>query len=145
MAPCILSSARNAFYGKVVRVARGDVQSMVEVATLGGHRLTSVITNASLTTLNIRPGVFLTAEIKAPWVVVTAGDKPPATSAENVFAGVVEQVTAGELTGEVLVRLSDGTRLCSAVTAESVRVLGLGPGDAAHASCNAFAVVLRAD
>jgi molybdate transport system regulatory protein len=139
------TSARNAFYGKVVRVRKGDVQSVVEVATLGGHRLSSVITNASLTTLNIRPGVFLTAEIKAPWVVITAGDAPPATSAENVFAGVVEQVTNGELTGEVLVRLADGTRLCSAVTAESVRTLGLSPGDPAFASCNAFAVVLRAD
>lgn len=139
------TSARNAFYGKVVRVLRGDVQSLVELATLGGHRLTSVITNESLTTLAIRPGTFLTAEIKAPWVVVTAGAAPPATSAENVFAGEVERVTAGELTGEVLVRLADGTRLCSSVTAGSVRSLGLSPGDAAFASCNAFAVVLRAD
>jgi len=139
------TSARNAFYGKVVRVRQGDVQSVVEMITLGGHTLTSVITNASLSSLNIRPGTFLTAEIKAPWVVVTAGATPPATSAENVFCGQVEAVTAGELTGEVLVRLEDGTRLCSAVTAESVRALGLSPGDTAVASCNAFAVVLRAD
>ncbi|KUG28823.1 dna-binding domain of mode / molybdate-binding domain of mode [hydrocarbon metagenome] len=139
------TSARNAFYGKVVRVRPGDVQSVVELATLGGHRLTSVITNASLSSLNIRPGTFLTAEIKAPWVVVSAGEQPPATSAENVFCGQVESVTPGELTGEVLLRLADGTRLCSAVTAQSVRALGLSPGDMAVASCNAFAVVLRAD
>ncbi|MDQ7831021.1 MAG: TOBE domain-containing protein [Desulfovibrionaceae bacterium] len=139
------TSARNAFYGKVVRVRQGDVQSVVEVATLGGHTLTSVITNASLSSLNIRQGTFLTAEIKAPFVVVTAGAVPPATSAENVFCGQVEAVTAGEITGEVLVRLEDGTRLCSSVTAEGVRALGLSPGETAVAACSAFAVVLRAD
>ncbi|QLA15305.1 TOBE domain-containing protein [Desulfolutivibrio sulfoxidireducens] len=139
------TSARNSFYGKVTRVLQGDMQSIVEIATLGGHSLISVITNESLDILHIRPGTFLTAEIKAPFVVVTAGPTPPATSAENVFCGVVEKVVAGELTGEALVRLADGTRICAAVTAESVRALGLSPGDTAFASCNAFAVVLRAD
>ncbi len=139
------TSARNAFYGKVVRVLQADVHSIVEVATLGGHRLTSVITNESLETLHIRPGGFLTAEIKAPFVTVTAGPNPPSTTAENVFPGVVEKITAGELAGEILVRLVDGTRICAAVTSESLRELGLSPGDAAFAFCNAYSVVLRAD
>ncbi len=139
------TSARNAFYGKVIRVLLGDVHSAVVLATLGGHRLTSVITNESLEALHIRPGAFLTAEIKAPFVAVTAGPNPPATSAENVFPGVVEKVAVGELAGEILVRLADGTRICAAVTAGSARGLGLSPGDAAVASCNAFSVVLRAE
>ena len=42
------TSARNAFFGKIIDIIKGDIQSEVILHTLGGLRVTSVITNTSL-------------------------------------------------------------------------------------------------
>ncbi len=139
------SSARNAFYGRVAKVEQGDIQARVELETLGGHRIASVITLESLSTLALRPGSFATAEIKAPWVILTSGGQPPASSAENRLAGVVDTVRRGRINAEVTLLLADGTRLCAIVTSPSLDALGLAPGAEAWACFSGFAVVLRVE
>lgn len=139
------SSARNAFYGRVAKVEQGDIQARVELETLGGHRIASVITLESLSTLALRPGSFATAEIKAPWVILTSGGQPPASSAENRLAGVVDAVRRGRINAEVTLLLADGTRLCAIVTSPSLDALDLAPGAKAWACFSGFAVVLRVE
>lgn len=143
------SSARNAFYGRVARVERGDIQARVELETLGGHRIVSVITLDSLASLDLRPGSFATAEIKAPWVILAReGDRdgqPPASSAENRLEGAVESVRRGRVNAEAILRLADGARLCAIVTAPSLDALDLTPGARAWALFSAFAVILRVE
>lgn len=139
------SSARNAFYGRIDRVDRGDIQARVELTTLGGRRITSVITLDSLATLSLRPGSFATAEIKAPWVILSRGARPPGCSAENRLAGTVESVRRGRINAEVILVLPDDTRLCAIVTTPSLDPLGLEPGSKAWAFFSAFAVVLRVE
>ncbi|NJB68229.1 molybdate transport system regulatory protein [Desulfobaculum xiamenense] len=139
------TSARNAFYGKVVDVTRGGIQSMVTLRTLGGHDVSSVVTNDSVEALGIRPGVLLAAEIKAPWVVVVPGAQRPAVASGNVFSGVVERVGLGDVSAEVVVRLEDGTEICAIVTVDSLRVGAFAPGMPAWVVCSAFSVILRAD
>ena len=138
------SSARNAFYGRVARVERGDIQARVELETLGGHRLVSVITLDSLSSLALRPGSFATAEIKAPWVLL-GRDGAPALSADNRLSGQVESLRWGRINAEVLLRLSDGAQICSVVTTPLLASLGLAPGAKAWAYFSAFAVVLRVE
>ncbi len=139
------TSARNAFFGKVARVERGDIQALVELATLGGHAVSSVITVDSLDTLGIREGLLLTAEVKAPSVLIETGEIEPKSTAGNRLQGLVEAVTTGKVTAEVIVRLADDTRVCSVTTAQSVERLGLKPGIKAWATFSAYAVILKVD
>lgn len=139
------TSARNAFFGRVARVQRGDIQALVVVESLGGHAVSSIITNESIKNLGVTEGSFVTAEIKAPWVVIEACDDMPRASATNRFLGEVELVRPGELTAEVIVVLSDATRLCALITSQSARDLNLAEGQKVWAMFNAFAVVLHVD
>ncbi len=139
------TSARNCFFGKISVLKRGDIQSLVAISTLEGHRVTTVITNDSAGRLGLRQGLLITAEVKAPWVVLHKGADEPASSAENRFQGTVERVNAGRINTEYVVRISGQTELCSIVTTESSRSLRLKKGDSVWALFNSFAVVLRID
>ncbi|WP_027177029.1 TOBE domain-containing protein [Desulfovibrio aminophilus] len=139
------TSARNAFFGKVARVIQGDIQARVELSTLGGHAISSVITVDSVQSLGIRPGMLLTAEIKAPWVLVETCGTEPRSSAENRLQGVIDRVTVGKLTAEVIVRLADDTRVCSVTTAESAQRLELCAGNPAWVTFSAYSVILKVD
>ncbi|OLN25799.1 DNA-binding domain of ModE / Molybdate-binding domain of ModE [Desulfovibrio sp. DV] len=139
------TSARNAFFGRVARVQRGDIQSIVTVESLGGHAVSSIITNESLKNLGVAEGSFVTAEIKAPWVVLEAGEDMPRVTAGNRFLGEVELIRLGELTSEAIVALADGTRLCAVITTQSARELALAEGQKIWAMFTAFAVVLHVE
>jgi len=136
------TSARNAFFGKVTAIRAGDVVSEVELATLGGYTVVSVVTNDSVADLDLKPGVFATATIKAPWIILAKGQ---AASARNKFFGRVVQIVRGAVVSEVILELDDGTRLCSLVTDQSVSDLNIAAGDGIWAICKAFAVILNVD
>ncbi len=118
------TSARNTFFGKIDTVRRGDVQTIVEMVSLGGARICSVITNYSHTRLGLKPGTLATAEVKAPWVMLFKGEEEPHCTAENRFCGKVSRVTKGKVTTEIVVRIQDGTELCSIITEKSKRIAG---------------------
>lgn len=142
------SSARNRFFGAVSAVVEGPVVASVEITSLGGFKVVSVITRESVERLGIRPGVMATADIKAPWVQLTAGEDEPVTTAANRYKGVVRRILTGEAEGddvaaEVMAELADGTMLAAVITAESVRRLGLALGAPVWASFGAFSVILN--
>lgn len=139
------TSARNTFFGKVQRIQKGDIQSLVELLTIGGHRLTTVITNDSLQRLGLKKGKLITAEVKAPWVMLHKCGADSECSADNMLEGIVERITAGGINTEYIVRISDGTEVCAIVTSESCQRLALGQGDKVRVVFNSFAVVLLAD
>lgn len=139
------TSARNAFFGPITAIRRGDIQSEIELRSLCGQTVCSVITTGSLTALGLKVGRYVTAEIKAPWLVVSPGPGGPPTSAANRFVGAVERVGRGRLTSEIIVRLRGGTRLCAVVTTRGAEALALEPGQSAVVECTAFAVILRVD
>ena len=119
------TSARNTFFGKISTIQKGDIQAKVELVTIGGYPVTTVITNDSLARLGLKAGTLITAEVKAPMVVLQKGDKEPKCSAENMFQGTIEKIIKGKVTTEYVVRIADGTQLCSLVTSESSRRLEL--------------------
>ena len=63
-------------------------------------------------------------------------------SADNMFKGVVEKITPGEINTEYVVRISDGTEVCSLVTSESSRRLSLAEGDETWVLFSSYSVVL---
>lgn len=69
---CGKLSARNQLRGTVIKVTEGAVNSIVEVDIGCGHKVTSVITMASLKDLGIRVGSTVTAIIKSSDVILMA-------------------------------------------------------------------------
>ncbi|HSW63072.1 MAG TPA: TOBE domain-containing protein [Dissulfurispiraceae bacterium] len=139
------TSARNCFFGKIRVLQCGDIQSLVEITTLEGHSITTVITNDSAGRLGLREGKLITAEVKAPWVILYKGGEEPVCTAENRFHGIIERVNAGRINTEYIVRISDQIELCSVITTGSSRRLKLKKGDSVWVLFNSFAVVLHTD
>lgn len=50
------TSARNTFFGKIQAIHRGDIQALVELLTIDGHTIATVITNGSLQRLGLKVG-----------------------------------------------------------------------------------------
>ena len=139
------TSARNTFFGKIRAIQKGDIQAQVELVTIGGYSVATVITKDSLSRLGLKIGTLVLAEVKAPWVVLQKGDVEPECSAENKFHGTIERIIKGRITTEYVVRIADGTQLCSLVTSESSRRLELHENDPVWAVFNSFSVVLHLD
>ncbi|MEJ5358706.1 MAG: TOBE domain-containing protein [Desulfobacterales bacterium] len=137
------TSARNAFFGKVAAIRRGDVQAEVGIALPSGERLRAVITRESLKRLGLRVGGWVAAEVKAPWLSLHAGEEAAKSSADNVFAGRVVRLRRGALTAEVVTRSEGGVELCAVITRESATRLGLRRGQRVQVGFSAFAVVLH--
>ncbi|MEW6520587.1 MAG: TOBE domain-containing protein [Thermodesulfobacteriota bacterium] len=139
------TSARNTFFGRITRIRRSDIQASVELLTLGGDTLQTIITNDSLARLGLKPGSLVTAEIKAPWVIIARDSAQPACSAENRFQGTVARISRGRITTEFVVRIADGTELCTIVSRESDRRLGIRENETVWVFFNAYAVILNID
>ena len=94
------TSARNAFFGKIKSLIKGDVQARVEISAPGGYCISAVITNHSLERLGLKRGGLVAAEVKAPWVTIHRSAEDPASSADNVLAAAVERIVRGKVTAE---------------------------------------------
>lgn len=139
------TSARNTFFGKISDIQKGDVQAKVELVTIGGDQVTALITIDSLARLGLRPEMLISAEVKAPWVVLQKGAEEPNCTAENKFQGTITRINMGQVATEYVVRIADGTELCSLVTSESSRRLDLKENDSVWAMFNSFSAVLHLD
>ncbi|MBU1228910.1 MAG: TOBE domain-containing protein [Proteobacteria bacterium] len=140
------TSARNRFSGQITRVLQGPVVCSVELTSLGGFTVTSVVTRDSVERLGIRPGLLATADIKAPWVQLSAGPEEPVSSAANRYPAVVRRVLAhpsDPVAAEVVAELADGTRMAAVITGESAGRLGLTEGAKVWVSFGAFSVILN--
>jgi len=139
------TSARNFFFGKVSALNRGDIQSQVQLATIEGYPVTTIITNDSMGRLGLKIGKLITAEVKAPWVILQKDAEEPYCSAENRFKGKIEKISSGSVNTEYVIRVSDGIELCSIVSTQSGKLLDLRKGDTVWALFSAFSVVLHVD
>lgn len=139
------TSARNSFFGKISSIKKGDIQATVEMTTIGGDTVTTVITNDSLGRLGLKKGSLITAEVKAPWVILEKSDREPESTAENRFSGTIIRINKGKITTEYVVRISDGTELCSVVSTENSRQMGFQENDQVWVIFNSFSVVLHID
>lgn len=136
------TSARNQFFGKVLRVRRGKVDSEVELALKGSDRIAATITTESLDDLGLEVGGEAFALIKASWIVLYSGGPGFKLSARNQFLGTVVKVIHGGVHSEVKLRLQGGSLLTAVVTRDSAAGLGLKPGVEIGAAFKAPSVIL---
>ncbi|MDR3055953.1 MAG: TOBE domain-containing protein [Zoogloeaceae bacterium] len=135
-------SARNVFSGTVSNIIPDSINSQVELTTAGGDKIIAIVTSASVTELGLAPGKPANAYVKAPWVMVQAGQADIRFSARNHLAGSVQQVTKGAVNSEVTVKLSGGTLVSAVITNEAVLELALKPGAPAAVLFKASHVIL---
>lgn len=135
-------SARNVFEGNVTALVDGKVNAEVEVTTPGGDRIVAIVTEGSVAALGLAVGKPAIAYVKAPWVMLLAGDGSVKFSARNQLLGTVESVAKGAVNSDVCVKLAGGSMVHSVVTNEAVLELGLKPGATACALIKASHVVL---
>ena len=135
-------SARNAFEGSITALVDGKVNAEVEVTTPGGDRIVAIVTEGSVAALGLAVGKPAVAYVKAPWVMVLAGDGGVKFSARNQLAGVVDSVQKGAVNSDVAIRLAGGALVHAVITNEAVLELGLKPGVPACALIKASHVVL---
>jgi molybdate transport system regulatory protein len=139
------TSARNAFFGKIDKVRVGDVQAIIDILSMDGQRIHSLVTRDSQSRLKLTPGCLVAVEVKAPQVVLYKGIEEPACSAENRFPGAVQRVVKGTINSEVVVQISVRTELCSVITEKRRASLQLEKGDAVWAVFNASTAVIHLD
>lgn len=139
------TSARNSFVGKICALERDGVQTLVEMRTLDGGSLLTIITNTSARRLDLRCGRMVSAEVKAPWLVLERADRPGSGSADNIREGVITGLTKAGINTECMVRLPDGTEMCSILSTRGFARLGLEQGDRVRVLFSAFAVILHSD
>ena len=135
-------SARNVFEGTITALVDGKVNAEIEVTTAGGDRIVAIVTEGSVAALGLAVGKPAIAYVKAPWVMVLAGDGGVKFSARNQLAGVVDSVQKGAVNSDVAIRLAGGALVHAVITNEAVLELGLKPGVPACALIKASHVVL---
>jgi molybdopterin-binding protein len=77
--------------------------------------------------------------------VGSAGGRLMRLSARNQIPGTVKKVTQGQVMAEVVVEVTGGHELVAAITAESVRALGLAPGKRVFAVVKSTEVMIGVD
>ncbi len=135
-------SARNVFEGTITALVDGKVNAEVEVTTPGGDRIVAIVTEGSVASLGLAVGKPAIAYVKAPWVMVLAGDGGVKFSARNQLAGIVDSVQKGAVNSDIGIKLTGGSLVHAVITNEAVMELGLKPGVPACALIKASHVVL---
>ena len=135
-------SARNVFEGTITALTDGKVNAEVEITMAGGDRLIAIVAEGSVQSLGLALGKPVMAFVKAPWVMVLAGEGSVKFSARNQLAGSVDSVIKGAVNSEVTIKLTGGTLVYAVVTNEAVLELGLKPGVPASALIKASHIVL---
>ncbi len=135
------SSARNAFTGTVTRVQAGAVSVFVEVTTLQGERVRTIITIESMQRLGIHEGQLLNTTVKAPFVMVER-PREGRGDAVNRFLGRVADISLGDVEAGVVVEVSADTRLCAIMSRDELDALALAMGDEVEVFFSPFASVL---
>ena len=136
------TSARNQFEGSVTAIKLGAVNNIVEITTAGGVTITALITNESTDRLGLAVGKPAVALVKAPSVIVAAGDGAMRFSARNCLTGKISSVHDGAVNTEVVIALPGGARIAAIVTRESAERLGLAVGTPAVAVFKASSVIV---
>ena len=92
--------------------------------------------------LGLAVGQPAIAYVKAPWVMLLAGEGGVRFSARNQLAGMVDSLHKGAVNSDVAIRLAGGSLVHAVITNEAVLELGLKPGVPACALIKASHVVL---
>jgi molybdate transport system regulatory protein len=135
-------SARNVFKGKISHLEIGAVNAEVAVGIAGGGKITAIVTNGSVRSMDLAVGKEVSVLVKASSVLVLVDGGGVRLSARNILAGTVSKVVEGAVDAEVSIALDGGVAVHAVITKDSVKSLGLKPGVPATAVIKSSSVIL---
>jgi molybdate transport system regulatory protein len=139
----VRTSARNQYRGVVSQVTPGAVNAEIAIEIGAAIHLSVIVTEESRKRMALRPGVVVTALVKATDVLLSPS-LDIAVSARNRLQGRIARITRGAVNSDVVVDLGEGKSISAMVTNPSVDDLGLGAGDPVCAFFKASSVILLA-
>lgn len=134
-------SARNQLKTKVLSIQRGVVESRVFLELGNKESITAVITNDSLTTLEIDVGIALYALFKANALILN-DEFSPDKNDMNSFIGKIVRIEHDSLNAEVIIELKGGNTVCSTLPIEMLKRLNLKSGMQVSAFCKPKSIIL---
>ena len=105
----------------------------------------AIVSIHSVDSLGLKDGKPAYAIIKASSVMIAKDLRSGQLSARNVLDGKVTKIQDGAVNSEVTLKLPSGADVVSIITKESVRSLGLKPGDSVSAIVKASNVMVGVD
>jgi len=135
-------SARNVWLGKITKIEKGGVNSVVTLSLKGKDTIVSTITENSVQRLGLTLGKEIYAIVKAPSVMLIRDVDPEKISARNVLQGTVNRIELGAVNDEVTIDIAGSNTVTSILTSESIRSLGLETGTEVSAIIKASSVLL---
>lgn len=136
------TSARNQFFGRVIRVTSGAVNDEIELEIAGNQPIVAIVTRESTLELGLQPGAEAFALIKASSIILVADPAGACFSARNRLAGKIERIHRGAVNTEVVLELPGDIALAAIVTNQSSSDLGLQEGRAMTAIFKASSVIV---
>ena len=139
------TSARNALRGIITHIDEGALSAEVAVTVSPEGVIHALVTRESIRELGLCVGREAIVLIKAPFVMISPGDTPPAISARNCIRGMVRRCEIAGLGAEVVLDIGGGKTLVASITADSVTALGLAADKPAFAFFDASHVIIAID
>lgn len=139
------TSARNLFHAKIKEIEEGDIQSRITMATIDGHTIHTVITNDSLHRLGLQQEMLVSAEVKAPLILLQSAEQRPSCSADNILQGMLQQINKGRINTECIVNISDTTEICAIVSSSEEWLKAVRQDENVWVLFNSFSVVIHVD
>lgn len=136
------TSARNCFYGTLVRIATGAVSTEVALKISETTTLTIIMTNQSAQSLELSEGQAAFALIKASMPILVPEIESIRTSARNQIHGAVLSLDKGAVNTEVILDIGAGKTLAAIITNDSAEALEFKPGTRCYALIKASQIVL---
>ncbi|MDR2405669.1 MAG: TOBE domain-containing protein [Deltaproteobacteria bacterium] len=141
MSELLAISARNQFKGTVKEITTGLVNSEVVLDIGKGASIAAIITNKSVSFLDLESGKTAYAFFKASHVIISR-ELELRTSARNNFPGKIKAVTKGAVNSEVQIELESGQIITGIITNQSCDRLELAPGIQVTGLVKAFHVII---
>jgi len=139
------TSARNALRGTITAIMADALATEVAVAVSDQATIHALVTNESVRDLGLCVGRQAILLIKAPFVVIAAGENAPTVSVRNCLPGIIRRCDISNLNAEVVIDIGGGKTLAATMTAHSAKVLNLAPGRSAFALFDAPHVIIAID
>ncbi|WP_333796770.1 TOBE domain-containing protein [Rheinheimera sp.] len=136
------TSARNQFFGTVVSMKPGMVNSEVTLRTADGVEVVAVITDDSCQRLGLTPNAEAFALVKSSAVILLGAEQNIKTSARNYYTGRISTLVPGMVSTEVLVALSSSTSISATLTNVSAELMALCEGAPVSVAFKASSVII---
>jgi molybdate transport system regulatory protein len=132
-------SARNQLRGNIVEIIEGKVNSEI-VVDVNGMLIKSVITNGSVTNMELSLGDNVIAIIKASQVII-AKDHPGKISTRNILEARVDNIVNGAVNCELQLSVNSND-VAAIITEDAQRELEISKGDIVYALIKANSIIL---